>query len=476
MLDQRAVGDRSGARRVAFVSLLWTAAIAGAKLTVGALTGSVAVLGDGFHSGLDVVATAFTLVALRVAARPPDREHPYGHGRAENLAALGSSVVMALVGAGVAWEAIRRLVDGTTIEPPRYALAVVAGAIVIDVWRAAILRRAAKRYSSPALEADALNFTADIGESLAVLVGLGLAGIGVGFGDSMAALVVVVTMWAMAGRVAFGAVQVLMDRHPSSLADQVASAARKVPGVREVRDLRMRQSGADVHAEVTVGVGRTSTVEQSHEITEAVEAAIADVAPGTRTMVHVEPSHEGEDVIARAFAAANRIGMADQVHNVLAVRHPEGLWLMLHAKVPASTALARAHEVTIELERELRREIDDLARVEIHLEPREPQRLSGLVVTAQRPDLTEEARTIAERHSPITRCHEVAVSEADDGLHLVLHCEAPAATSIGAIHDASLDVESEIHARFDDVRSILVHFEPQETEDRRNLGYREGSA
>ncbi len=472
MLDQRTVGDRSGARRVAFVSLLWTAAIAGAKLTVGALTGSVAVLGDGFHSGLDVVATAFTLIAIRVAARPPDREHPYGHGRAENLAALGSSVVMALVGAGVAWEAIRRLVDGAVIEPPGYALVVAGVAIVIDAWRAAVLRRAAKRYSSPALEADALNFTADIGESLAVLVGLTLAGVGFPAGDSIAALVVVVTMWGMAGRVAFAAVQVLMDRHPSTLADQVASAARSVPGVREVRDLKVRRSGADVHAEVTVGVGRTSTVEQSHEITEAVEAAVDEVAPGTTTLVHVEPSDEGEDVVARTFAAASRIGMADQVHNVLAVRHPEGLWLMLHAKVPASIVLGRAHEVTIDLERELRKEISDLARVEIHLEPREPRRLSGRVVTTQRPDLVDGARSIAERHPPITGCHEVAVSEADDGLHLVLHCEAPASTPISEIHDASLDIESEIHSHLGEVRSVLVHFEPQESGDREGLGYR----
>ncbi|MGH2760210.1 MAG: cation diffusion facilitator family transporter [Actinomycetota bacterium] len=463
MLDQRAVGDRSGARRVAFVSLLWTAAIAAAKLTVGALTGSVAVLGDGFHSGLDVVATAFTLIAIRVAARPPDREHPYGHGRAENLAALGSSVVMGLVGAGVAWEAIRRLVEGALFEPPSYALAVAGGAIVVDVWRAAILRRAAQRYSSPALEADALNFTADIGESLAVLAGLTLARAGVPAGDPVAALVVVVVMWVMAGRIALAAVQVLMDRHPSSLADRVAAAAGGVPGVRQVRDLRLRRSGADVHAEVTVGVDRTSSVEQSHEITEAVEAAIADVSPGTRTMVHVEPSHEGEDIVARTFAAANRIGMADQVHNVLAVKHPEGLWLLLHAKVPASTPLGRAHEVTLELERELRREINDLARVEIHLEPREPRRSSGRVVTAQRPDLLEFARGVAERHPPITRCHEVAVSEADDGLHMVLHCEAPPTHSISEIHDASLDIESDIHARFEEVRSVLIHFEPQET-------------
>lgn len=461
MLDQR-VADRSGARRVAFVSLCWTAAVAAAKLTVGVLTGSVAVLGDGFHSALDVAATGFTLAAVRIAAKPPDREHPYGHGRAENLAALASSVVMVLVGAGVAWEAVRRLSRGRTLEAPVYAIAVVVVAILVDVWRARVLRRAARRYSSPALHADAMNFTADIGESVAVLAGLIAARAGFSAGDSIAALVVVVAMWVMAVRVGRSAVQVLMDRQAPTVAERVGSAVRDVPGVVDVGGLRVRQSGADVHAEVTVSVGRTASVERSHEITEAVEAAVSAAVPGATTIVHVEPSHEGEDLVARTFAAANRIGMADQVHNVLAIRHPEGLWLMMHAKVPAHTALGPAHEVTLELERELRNEIEGLARVEIHLEPHEPRWTHGTVVSAQRADVTTDVRRIAESHPPITRCHEVAVSQAGNGLHLVLHCEAPAATSIAEIHDASLRIESEIHRRYAEVRSVTVHFEPQE--------------
>lgn len=462
MLDQRSSLDRSGARRVAFVSLVWTAAVAGAKLTVGFLTGSVALLGDGFHSALDVGATALTLTAVRIAARPPDSDHPYGHGRAENLAALGSAAVMVLVGAGVAWEASRRLVDGSSIDASSLAIGVAAAAVLVDVWRASVLRRAARRYSSPALQADAMNFTADIAESLAVIAGLVAARAGFEAGDSIAALFVVAAMWAMAARVALGSVNVLMDRRPTNLTDRVAAAARSVRGVFDVRDLRVRTSGADIHAEMTVSVGRTSSVEQSHELTEAIETAVASAVPGAQTLVHVEPSPAGEDLLARTFAAANRIGMADQVHNVLAIRHPEGLWLMLHAKVPPHTPLGEAHEVTQDLERELRNEISDLARVEIHLEPREPRSMHGVVATTQRGDLTSRVTSIAESHPPITRCHEVAVSEAEDGLHLVLHCEAPSDDPISEIHDASLEIESEIHRICDEVRSITVHFEPQE--------------
>jgi cation diffusion facilitator family transporter len=451
----------AGARRAALGSLAWTMAIATAKLVIGVLTGSVAVLGDGLHSAFDVMIACVTLFAVRLAAKPPDATHPYGHGRAENLAALGEAAVMSLVGAGLAVAATSRLLSGAEVDVPSYAIVVTAVALVIGVWRAGVIRRAARRFSSPALEADAANITADVAESVAVLAGLVAMRLGFPAGDPIAAYIVVVLMWAMAARIGWAAVNVLMDRAPSDLSDRLSSVVGGVAGVVGVDDIRVRQSGPDVHAEVTVSVGRTSSVEQSHDITEAVEAAVAHAVPGATATVHVEPSREGEDIVARTFAAANRLGMADQVHNVLAIRHPEGTWLMLHAKVPRETPLGRAHHVSDALERELRAEIDGLARVEIHLEPREPMALEGRVVSAHHADRIREITQIAEAHPPFTRCHEVAMTEAADGLHLVVHCEAPSATPIAEIHDASLTVEAEIHRRYGDVRTVTVHFEPQ---------------
>jgi cation diffusion facilitator family transporter len=454
--------QRSGAKRVALGALLWTSAIAAAKLVVGVLTGSVAVLGDGLHSVFDVLLAAVTLFAVRLAAKPPDDTHPYGHGRAENLAALVEAFVMGLVSLGIAFVAVQRLFSGAEVNAAPYALVVTALALVVGLWRARVLAAAARTYSSPALEADAANVAADVVESVAVFIGLMAARLGFPAGDPIAAFVVVIVMLAMAARIGLAAVHVLMDRTPSDLTGRVASAAGAVHGVVDVGGLRVRQSGPDVHAEVTVSVPRTSSVERSHDITEAVEAAVAQAVPGAKATVHVEPSTEGEDIVARTFAAANRLGMADQVHNVLAIRHAEGLWLMLHAKVPPQTPLLEAHLVSDALEREIRNEIDHLARVEIHLEPHEPQALVGRVVSTHHRDLVEGITEIAESHPPITRCHEVALTQADDGIHVVLHCEAPASTPIAEIHDASLVVEGEIHRRYRDVRTITVHFEPQQ--------------
>lgn len=450
--------DRSRVQRVALTSLVVTVVVAGAKLGVGFASGSVGVLSDGVQSLLDLGAVGLTLFAVRLAAKPPDREHPYGHGRAENLAALFEAMLMVAASGAIAWEAVRRLIEGVVLDPPIYAVVATAIAMVVDASRAVVLRRASRRYASPALGADAANFAGDVLASSAVLVGLIAARAGIAAADPLAALVVTLVVWTMAARIAASAVNVLMDRSPEHLQERLAAAAATVPGVASVRDVRVRRAGADVHAEVTLSIGRTESVERSHDITEAVEDALAREVSGTTSVVHVEPSEAGEDVVGRTFAAANRLGLADQVHNVLAIERPEGLWLMLHAKVPPDLPLRRAHEITDALEAELRLEIPVLARVEIHLEPREPQHLRGEPVEA--PDLQSHVRTLARQRPPITDCHEVAVTRAPDGLHLVLHCDAPPDAAIGTIHDASLRLEDEIHTAYPDVRTVLVHFEP----------------
>lgn len=453
--------NRHGPRRVALVSLAITVVVAAVKLGAGVASGSVGVLSDGFHSVMDAGATGLTYLAITLAAKPADREHPFGHGRAENLAALFQSVILIVVTGFVAAEAAGRLRGGRGhFEVELWVIAVALAGVLVDVGRARVLNKAAKQYSSPALAADSANFAADAATSVAVVGGLLLVRAGVESADAIAALVVVAGVWLIALRIGVQAVNVLMDRSPAGLDEKLDEAARGVRGVVDVGDVRVRRSGAEAHAEVTVSVPRTATVQESSEIAKSVEGAVAAAAPGTSAVVRVEPSREGEDVVRATFAAANRVGLADQVHNVMSIDHPEGLWLMLHAKIPASMTLSEAHGVTDLLEAELRREISGLARVEIHLEPAESQSIFGTVVSTQEHRLVSRAAEIAESYAPIVRCHEVAATRASDGLHVIAHCEAAPSQTIGLIHQASQKVESDIHREFPEVKTVTVHFEP----------------
>jgi len=232
------------AQQVALGSLLIGAVICVAKLVVGLLTGSLGIISEAAHSGLDVVASGFALVAVTTARPPADADHLYGHGRVENLAAYTEGILLLLTAGGIALEAVRRLGGHAGgVSATDYALAVIVAAMLIEGGRAVVLRWAGRAAGSDALTADAQNRVADVLSSIGVLAGL----IGVRYGypwaDSVAALLV-------SGLIAVTAVQILrhagdelMDRAPAGAEAGLRAAIAAVKGIREVRAVRVRRSG-----------------------------------------------------------------------------------------------------------------------------------------------------------------------------------------------------------------------------------------
>src|SRR5690348_9523497 len=261
----RTIPRMSTARRTALASLAAAVVLAVAKLAVGLATGSLGVLAEAVHSGVDAAAALLTLYAVGVAERPADPEHQYGHGKAQHLAALGESTILAAVAVLIGVEAVLRLASGSTqAEAPWYAFALMLGVLAVDAGRAAASLRVGRRERNSALIANALHFASDFGGSLAVLIGLLLVRAGVHGGDSVAAIVVAAIVLVGAGRLARGNIDVLMDRAPSGTSGRVERAVRAVPGVSDVRSVRVREAGGESFAEVVIGVPRLHGMELTH--------------------------------------------------------------------------------------------------------------------------------------------------------------------------------------------------------------------
>ena len=171
--------------RTAAISLVASFVLACVKLVLGLMTGSLALVTDALHSSVDFLATIITWLAVRFGDRPPDKSHPYGHGKFENIAALGEATLLLLLAGGVMVEAVDRLRSG---GPPPVLSLIAVGAllveIVINAWRARELRRVGRETQSAALEADALHFASDVFSSFAVLGGFALVAFGLGWGDA----------------------------------------------------------------------------------------------------------------------------------------------------------------------------------------------------------------------------------------------------------------------------------------------------
>lgn len=446
-------------RRIALVSVAAAVVLIALKLVTGLATGSLGLLSEAAHSGTDLVAALLTLFAVGVAVRPADRSHPYGHGKAEHLAALAEASILVLISLLLAGVAVRRLVQGTSdVDATWYALLVICLVIVIDASRAAVSRRASRQFQSPAFAASALHFAGDLAGSTAVLVGLLAARAGYPEGDAAAALFVALLVLGAAGRLIRGNVDVLMDQAP---VDEVEAAQEAIEGVGHgvtLRRLRMRRAAGRHFADVVIGVPPGAAVGQGHAAADAVEEAVERAVPGADVVVHVEPA-EAAELSERATAAALRIPGVREVHNVSVLDVGGSVEVTLHLKLPGSLTLAAAHDLAEAVEREILRDVPEVDAVQSHLEP-----LSEPAPVSPVPDGALE--THAEAVREIVRAttggepRELRFLVTDRGLVAFLTLAMAPERALAEAHAQASEVEERIRRDHPEIVDVIVHTEP----------------
>ncbi|HEV3473514.1 MAG TPA: cation diffusion facilitator family transporter [Actinomycetota bacterium] len=448
-------------QRAALGALVITLGLTAAKVIVGLATSSLVVLAQAVDSAIDIIAIGLVFFALRVADRPPDESHHYGHGKAENLVAFAQTMLLGAIVLGLAVEAMRRLGgEAHAVDAPGYAIALVVVSIVVDVIRIRWLTKVAGTHSSEALRASALNFATDVGTAAIALVSLLSVRGGSERADSIGALLVVVAVSIAAFRLGKRSVDVLMDRAPETRMRDIEAAAAGAPGVAEARRVRVRTSGKQLFADVTVAAGRTASLERAHDIAEGVEREIHRIAPGTDVVVHVEPTDETDSLIERAQAAASRVEDVHEIHNVSVHAFEDGtrLHVTLHAK-SGTASVEEAHELADRIEAAVRGELGATTRVDTHIEPLEHTSL-GRDVTSERQDIVRSLQDLAAAERDTLYCHEVIVTSSTAGLAVIAHVRGRGSLSLTRLHDASARVESRLMSKHPDVASVLIHFEP----------------
>ena len=467
-----AEAERREKNQATVVSVAASLLLACLKLVAGLLTGSLGLLAEAAHSGLDFVASVITFVSVRAARRPADEDHPYGHERFENLSAVIQGVLLLGTASWIAYESVVRLFfEEVSVEPSVLAFGVMGFTIVTDIWRSRILLRVARKYRSRALEADALNFRADLLSSSVVILGLALVAVGNAIGgggvlnnaDAAAALVVSGVIAYKAGELLLGSVGVLVDRAPVDLKEGVEQAAASVPGVIGVPSVRLRESGSRTFADVVVSVPRTTSATEAHDITERVEEAIRAVDERAEALVHTEPAASEEETAAQAVRAT-AIGMGMSTHHEKVWRTGEDSFeASLHVEVGPDLTLEKAHEQARRLGAAIRQDNARLARVTTHIEPAdEPDPSRSREITGERPEMEQEMRRIVSDLGVEANCHEVRLYRPADGrLDAVLHCDFPPAVGVAEAHRRTELIERSLRERLPELGHLIVHAEPR---------------
>jgi cation diffusion facilitator family transporter len=451
----------------------------GLKVFLAAATGSLGILSEALHSGLDLIAAILTWLSVRIADRPADSGHTYGHGKFENFSAFVETGLLLATSVYIIVEAFARLLfKRVHLQPSALAMGILVIAMGIDIVRSRALARVAREHPSEALEADALHFSTDVWSTLVVILGMGAVWIGQRSGvtwlqeaDPIAALAVAAIVIWVGSRLGKRTLEALLDVAPAGLQERVTHAVQGLEGVISTERVRLRRAGNKYFVDVTISVPRSASFEQVHAISDAVERRVGEIVPAD-VMVHMEPrAAAGEHLFDAIRVIAARRGLA--VHEISADQLDGHLFIEMHMEVPEQLSLRDAHRSATELEEEIRALPGVAAsadgakpRVNIHIEPLGTHIASvdgqrGEMSTLGR-DIESYINTLPREYHELIDCHEVHVRQVEHKIRVSCHCAMDGSLPITQIHDVTGALEDRVKEKFPQIARITIHPEPVE--------------
>jgi cation diffusion facilitator family transporter len=435
-------------------------------------TGSLGVLSEALHSGLDLIAAIITFLSVRVADQPADERHPYGHGKFENFSAFVETGLLLLTALYIIYEAFDRLFFRSVhIQPSITAILVLLVALSIDLTRSRALAHVARKYSSEALEADALHFSTDVWSTSVVIVGVGLVWAGetwnvpsLVFADALAGLVVAAVILWVGSRLGRRTLDALLDVAPEGLQQEIARAVARMDGVLDVDRVRVRRAGNRHFVDATVSVARTASLEQVHALSDAIEKRIGEIVPSD-VMVHAEPrAPQGEHLFEAIRAVAQRMGLA--IHDLSALQQQGQLVVELHLEVDENLSLRDAHGQATQLEEGIRQLRDGPMEVTIHIEPlgrhiATPDAGGGEMKLLSRA-IEEFLNGLPIEYDELVNCHDVHVRQVEHRILASCHCTMKGHLPITQIHEVTAALEDRVKEKFPQISRVTIHPEPVE--------------
>ena len=454
-------------RSVARNSMLAAGAMTLLKLAAGLFSGSLGVLSDAAHSGLDLAGAAFTFLSVRVSDKPADEDHTYGHAKIENLSAFVEAGLMAFSCAWIIWEAMERIFfHPVELHHAAWPALVLAASIGVDSWRSRRLRAVALRTGSPALATDASHFASDIWASAAVLAGLGAAWLGARLGvawlryaDPLAALVVSAMILRLTVRLGHEAASALTDEIPAETRRRLVREVEQIPGVLAVEQARVRRAGAGYFADFTLALPRRSTFEHTGGLVQAATAAVQRTLPQADVVVRTVPRETRAESIfdrVRAVAARNNVS----VHELSVQSHRGRLRVEQHLELDEDLSLLAAHEFVTAMEAEILRAVPEIDSVLTHIEsePATIEQPEEIVAADRKIELA--LRDAARELPEVADVHQITVRRTREHIDLSCHCTLPDDLTMQRVHQVITSLEDRFKLACPEVQRVTIHPEP----------------
>lgn len=459
-------------RSVALWSVVAAFVITALKLLTGLITGSLGMLSEAAHSGLDLIAAGITLFSVQVSDKPADEDHTYGHGKIENLSAFVEIFLMLTSCVWIIYKAVERIfLHHVDLSLSIWPFAVLTLSILVDYTRSHSLMKVAQRHGSQALEADALHFSTDIWASVAVLLGLSATWAGAHWNlpwleraDPVAAVVVSIIILRISWKLGQRTIDALLDAAPAETRRNLLHELTLVQGVMDVDRVRVRHSGNKYFVDLSLGMARNLTFQRAQQLVEDATQAVQRLLPEADVVVHSVPRASlAESIFDRIRAVASRSNLA--VHDVSVQQFDGKIHVEQHIEVDETLPLRAAHDMVCRLEAEMLREVPEVNTILTHIES-EPATIEHPARLERDRSLEVRLRKAAQAFPEIVDIHDVIVSRVGDHLHISCHCTLPDDLPMSRVHELITELEISFKLDCPEVHRVFIHPEPA-TDNRR---------
>ncbi|MDQ3194366.1 MAG: cation-efflux pump [Bacteroidota bacterium] len=452
--------------RVALHSLYAAVLITLIKIIAAYFSGSLGVLSEVFNSAIDIFVCIVTIVSIKYSSRPPDEDHNYGHEKVENFSALFQVFVLFITSSYIIYEALNRLFvhKDTEVKVSIWIFIALIISMAIDFYRARVLKKVARETRSNALEADALHFSSDILSSGVVIIGLLLVYLNISkIADTIAALVVTGVIISLGYKLSKKAIDSLMDRVPAGMYEKVKYETLLLKGVEDIKSVRIRSSGSKIYIDMTILISRLVPFSKAHDIMDSVERKIHQLLDNADVVIHSEPVETREETINdKIRMIVNNFGL--KCHDIYSHKIDNEIYSELHIEVKDTNDMTKAHNVITEIEERIKKEIDVITHLKIHIDEPSEIVFDTQDITKSSNEIVREVNKILSDCTEVISNSEIQVVSTNGKMRISMNCVFNYIYSLDEVHDMVTTLESKIYLNLKEnypkLVNVIIHAEP----------------
>jgi len=427
------------------------------ELIFGLISNSLALITDSIHALLDSVVTIVLLLAARMAIKPPDEEHTYGHGKIESLGGLIGGIAIFLIACFFIYESINRLQSPPpSILPGLFAIIGGLYTIGIDFFRIILLRRAIKKIGGATLKADFYHAFMDLGSTVIAIAGIVLISYGFYYGDFVAALILGGLLAVLSVKLIYKTALDLTDIISPKLVKDVREIATSTKGVIDANPILMRRSGDTIFADITISLRGDTSFDKAHEISNSVERNIKNKISNASITIHFEPNWKDVPLDTKILDIVKSVDGVKDVHNVSTHKTKGKTFSDLHVMVDKEINLSSAHKISEIVEQKIQENIPEIEHSTIHLEPfvTVPEKFNVEDTITE-----EKIKRALEKYPEIKKIGRIISLSFENILKIDIDCSFDKELSIEKVHDLTSEIEHVIRAQIKNA-VITIHPEP----------------